>query len=74
MVAKVMTNAVNIHPSNVLLMNTVTRINGKKIHNLQMSIKNISVIISYAPTNLFTFLIREPEKLLEKNLYECLCK
>ena len=66
-------NAKNMSHIFTLCLITMKHVIGIDITIFNIWNTNISTTVSYDPANLPIFLINDPDKLSEKNLYECLC-
>jgi len=66
--------AINTTHIRISFLATTITINGINIRILRILKIKLSTIFSYEYTNLFIFFTNAPEKLLVKNLNECLCK
>ena len=66
-------NAKNMSHIFTLCLITMKHVIGIDITIFSIWNTNISTTVSYDPASLPIFLIKDPDKLSEKNLYECLC-
>lgn len=72
-IPKIVMNPKNTNQIVRSFLPTTMMINGRKIIILKRLKIKLSIIFSYEYHNLLIFLTSEPEKLLVKNLNECLC-